>query len=79
VSSEEEVTGGLAGRVAGKIKTAVGSVTGNDALEREGRLQDAHADAPGEARDEAAEARRAEAEADVEQRRAETEAERERL
>src|SRR5207245_1098311 len=36
----ERTTGGLVGKVAGKVKEAIGSATSNEDLEREGRLQD---------------------------------------
>src|SRR4051794_22548850 len=44
-TQSETVAGGPAGRVIGKAKSALGSLLGNDELEREGNLQEAHADA----------------------------------
>jgi uncharacterized protein YjbJ (UPF0337 family) len=35
----ERTSGGLAGRLAGKLKDVAGSLTGDDELAREGRLQ----------------------------------------
>jgi uncharacterized protein YjbJ (UPF0337 family) len=75
----EEVSGGLAGRLAGKAKQAAGAVLGDDALAREGRLQEASTDAERVAAREAADAREADAAADVERDRAEVAEERRRL
>ena len=41
----ERTAGGLAGRIAGKAKETAGSLTGNEELAREGRLQQAASDA----------------------------------
>ena len=41
----KQTTGGLVGKVAGKAKEAAGSLVGNGDLAREGRLQQAQADA----------------------------------
>ena len=41
----EETAGGVLGKLAGKAKAAAGSLTGNDDLAREGRLQEATVDA----------------------------------
>ena len=49
MSGGERTAGGLAGKVAGKLKAAAGAITGNTPLEREGRLQDAQAEAELEA------------------------------
>src|SRR4051794_40324109 len=43
--SSETTTGGAVGRLVGKAKAAAGSLLGNSDLEREGRLQQAQADA----------------------------------
>src|SRR3954453_3902617 len=75
----ERTTGGLAGRLAGKVKAAAGQVLGNEDLAREGRLQEAQSDAEITARREEAEARQRQAEADLEAERNETEVERARL
>jgi uncharacterized protein YjbJ (UPF0337 family) len=75
----EETTGGPLGKLAGKVKAAAGSLTGNETLAREGRLQEAQVDAEVDARREAAEAEQAEQEAQLEQKRNETEEERKRL
>ena len=36
--STESTSGGVVGKLAGKVKAAVGSITGNEALQREGNL-----------------------------------------
>ena len=72
-------TGGIAGKIAGRVKAAAGTLTGNDALAREGRLQDAQADAELEAQHRDAEARRAEEAGEVEAERVRQEEERKRL
>ncbi|HEX2397485.1 MAG TPA: hypothetical protein VHI73_05035, partial [Solirubrobacteraceae bacterium] len=54
--NRERTAGGLLGKLAGKAKEAAGSLTDNDELAREGRLQQAQADADAQARREAAEA-----------------------
>ena len=48
-SSPQPTAGGVAGRMIGKVKSAVGSLFGNASLEREGNLQQAQADAAEEA------------------------------
>ena len=48
-SSPRPTAGGAAGRMIGKVKSVVGSLFGNDTLEREGNLQQAQADAADEA------------------------------
>jgi uncharacterized protein YjbJ (UPF0337 family) len=75
----EEVAGGTLGKVVGKAKSAVGSLIGNDNLQREGNLQQAkvEADADAERAQAAAEVRRQEAE--VLEQRADAAAERDRL
>lgn len=75
----QETAGGLVGKVAGKAKEAAGSALGNDDLAREGRLQQAQAEAEVDARREAQEAEQREAEAEVEGARGDLEIERERL
>ena len=75
----ERTAGGILGAVAGKAKEAAGSLTGNDDLTREGRLQQAQADADREAAGRQAEAQRKAAEADVQAEQAEVESERQRL
>jgi uncharacterized protein YjbJ (UPF0337 family) len=77
--NREEVAGGALGKVAGRLKEAAGDVLGHDDLAREGRLQEAGADAELEARKREGEARDEQSEADLETRKAETEAERARL
>ncbi len=52
----QRTAGGVLGRVAGKAKELSGELTGNEDLAREGRLQQAQADADERARREAAEA-----------------------
>ena len=53
MSSEERTAGGALGKVAGKVKEAVGEVLDNDDLAREGRLQQSSAEADLEAAREA--------------------------
>ncbi len=77
--TEEKTTGGLVGKVTGKAKELAGELTDNDELAREGRLQQAGADAKEEALEEQSEARLAEHAAAIEQERAETEQERQRV
>ena len=43
--NDERTAGGLIGRAAGKLKEVVGERAGRDDLAREGRLQQAQADA----------------------------------
>lgn len=66
----EDTSGGLAGKLAGKAKEAAGALTGNDTLAREGRLQQAGAEADLEARERAADADSKQQEADLEAERA---------
>ena len=75
----EETTGGVLGKLAGKAKAAAGSLTGNDTLAREGRLQEAQVDAERDAQRELAEARQREQEAELSEERNQLKAERERL
>jgi uncharacterized protein YjbJ (UPF0337 family) len=77
--STEETAGGALGRLVGKAKAAFGSLTGNEALTREGNLQQARSEAEQQAEKEtdAAELRRQEL--SVEEQRAEAAAERDRL
>jgi uncharacterized protein YjbJ (UPF0337 family) len=77
--TSERTAGGLIGKLAGKAKEAAGAAVGNDALAREGRLQQAQVDAQAEADATAAEAKQRDAEASVEAEKAETELERQRL
>ena len=42
MTPQEDTTGGLVGKVAGKVKEAAGEALDRDALAREGRLQQAH-------------------------------------
>ena len=55
--NKEEVAGGALGKVAGRLKEAAGDLLGNEEVAREGRLQEAGADAELEARECAAKAR----------------------
>jgi uncharacterized protein YjbJ (UPF0337 family) len=75
----ERTAGGLVGAIAGRAKEAIGAVTGNDELTREGRLQQAQVDAQAEASRQAEAAQQRKAEADLESEKAETEIERQRL
>jgi uncharacterized protein YjbJ (UPF0337 family) len=75
----EETAGGLVGKLAGKAKAAAGSLTGNDDLAREGRLQEAGAEADIAARRDAAEARTEAEQARVEEELADAQEERERI
>jgi uncharacterized protein YjbJ (UPF0337 family) len=75
----ERTTGGVVGRLTGKAKEAAGTLVGNDDLAREGRLQQAQADAETQAARHAEDAEQRRQEADLAQARAETELERERL
>jgi uncharacterized protein YjbJ (UPF0337 family) len=77
--NREEVAGGALGKVAGRLKQAAGDLLGDDDVAREGRLQEAGADAELESREREAAARDQQAEADVETRKADVEAERARL
>ena len=73
----ERTTGGLIGKLAGKAKEVAADLTRNDELAREGRLQQAQAEAEVEARREQAEAEQRLNEAKLEEDRAETDRERE--
>jgi uncharacterized protein YjbJ (UPF0337 family) len=75
----ERTAGGLAGRLAGKAKETAGSLTGNDDLAREGRLQQAASDAERVADQEQAEARQAEQEAELAEDKARNEQQRKEL
>jgi uncharacterized protein YjbJ (UPF0337 family) len=76
---QERAAGGLAGRIAGKAKEAAGSVLGNDELAREGRLQNAAAEAHREAAEAGEAAEQAQREADLTDRRAANDQERREL
>lgn len=75
----EEVAGGLAGKLIGKVKQAAGDLVDNDELKREGTLQEAQGDAEVEAREREAQARAASEKADLEGEQLDNEAERARL
>ena len=75
----ERTSGGLLGKLAGRVKESAGSVTGNEELAREGRLQRAQSEAELEANRRAQEARQRQDQAELERERTETELERERL
>jgi uncharacterized protein YjbJ (UPF0337 family) len=75
----EEVAGGVLGRVVGKAKSAVGSLVGNEDLQREGNLQQAHVEAEADAERERAAAELRAQEAAVVEQRVEAAAERDRL
>ena len=75
----EKIADGPLGRVVGKVKSTVGSLLGDDDLQREGNLQQAHVDAAAEAERHAAAARQAAAEVDVEEEQIATVAERDAL
>jgi uncharacterized protein YjbJ (UPF0337 family) len=77
--NNSEVTGGVIGKIAGRLKETAGEALGRDDLAREGRLQQAGADAEVEARRRGAAARDEQAVADIEAQRADNEAERARL
>ena len=75
----DATTGGAIGKAIGKLKQAAGKFTGNEALDREGRLQQAQADAEAVAQRDAAEAGLSQAEQQIEAAKQENELERERL
>src|SRR5688500_15372479 len=75
----ETTASGVLCRVVGKAKAAVGSVLGDEELQREGNLQDAAAEAEVVAAREAEEAEQRRREAEVVEQRAEAAAERDRL
>ena len=77
--TSEQTTGGLIGKLAGKAKEATGTLVGNGALAREGRLQQAQVDAQTDADAKAAEAKQRDAEASLEAEKAGHELERQRL
>jgi uncharacterized protein YjbJ (UPF0337 family) len=74
-----QVAGGGLGKAVGRVKEALGSAVGNDALSREGRLQQVLAETEQEAAERAKEAAAKEERADIAAERVETEARRERL
>ena len=75
----KQTAGGLVGKVAGKAKEAAGSLVGNGDLAREGRLQQAQADAEASAERRDADAQQRDAEARLKADKTETEIERRRL
>ena len=75
----ETTSGGLVGKLAGKAKDVAGRVIGDEDLAREGRLQDAAADADITAQKHAAEAQRHDQAAQLEQEKADLQAEQQRL
>jgi uncharacterized protein YjbJ (UPF0337 family) len=77
--STETTAGGIAGRVIGKAKAAVGSLIGSDQLQREGNLQHAQSEAEAQAEKAHEVAEQREREAEIEAERADTIAERDRL
>jgi uncharacterized protein YjbJ (UPF0337 family) len=77
--SPQSTAGGLVGRVVGKAKTAIGSLVGNDDLEREGNLQQAQVEAEAVAARESRLAELRRREATIAEERAEAAAERDRL
>jgi uncharacterized protein YjbJ (UPF0337 family) len=77
--SAETTAGGAVGHVLGKLKSAVGSLVGNDELQREGNLQQAQVESEAEAVHEREGAALRREELDVVERKAEAAAERERL
>ena len=76
---EEKTATGPVGRIVGKVKEVAGSVTGNERLEREGRIQRAQAAAEDEAREIEKQAAHARQQAELEEERHATEHERERI
>jgi uncharacterized protein YjbJ (UPF0337 family) len=77
--SPETVAGGPLGKVVGKLKEVAGKVTRQDDLAREGRLQQAGADAEREAEERQTVSEQAAREAELERQRREAELEREQL
>jgi colicin import membrane protein len=77
--NDERAAGGLRGRLAGKTKETAGSLTGNEDLAREGRLQQEAVDAREDAQREAAEARQAARVAELADDRARNDRQREEL
>src|SRR5207302_2485290 len=75
----ETTAGGLAGKLAGRVKEAAGRLLGDETFAREGRLQETSADADRQAREAEAEARTEAEEARVAEESATTEEERQRL
>lgn len=74
-----EPAGGLLGKLAGKAKEAAASVTGDEALAREGRLQQASVDADADAAREVDDAERVVTATQLDEERAQNELERQRL
>jgi uncharacterized protein YjbJ (UPF0337 family) len=79
LTEQEKTSGGLVGKVAGKVKEVAGSLSDKDDLAREGRLQEARADADLEAARRAEQAHERQEQADLVQEQKETELERARL
>jgi uncharacterized protein YjbJ (UPF0337 family) len=77
--ARETTAGGVVGRVVGKAKSAVGSLVGNEDLQREGNLQQARVEAEADAERETQTAELRSEEAAVVAQRAEAVAERDRL
>lgn len=77
--TREQHAGGLAGKVAAKVKQAAGSLLGDRDLEREGALQEAAVDARDRAARFAGRARHEEARADLAEEQAAVQAERAEL
>jgi uncharacterized protein YjbJ (UPF0337 family) len=77
--SPESVAGGPLGKVVGKLKEVAGKVTGQEDLAREGRLQQAGADAERQAAEHEVVSEQASREADLERQRREAVLEREQL
>jgi colicin import membrane protein len=75
----ERTRGGLAGKLAGRVKQAAGSLLGDKDLAGEGRLQEAQVEAEADAADAAQRASTTHAEAELDAARAENEIERERI
>jgi uncharacterized protein YjbJ (UPF0337 family) len=75
----EQVAGGGLGKAVGRVKEAIGSTIGNDALAEEGRAQQVQADTAREAGERSEEAAAKEERADLTAERAQTEARREQL
>src|SRR2546421_9877586 len=73
--NRERTAGGLVGKAVGAAKKVAGTVMDDDQLAREGRLQEAQADADREAAERAQEADRREAQAEDARQQTETEAE----
>ena len=78
MSERETTTGGVLGRVVGKVKAVAGSLTGNDDLKREGNLQQAQSEAEQRAAGEQQAAKLKREEVALEEQRAEAAAVRDR-